>query len=367
MTKKNLKEQIMDSLHTPKDISENIKNTYLSKKNTPWYKSKMFYGLTSASLGLAAVFTLVLIPMGNNNLGLLEGANTDNAFAYQAATSIGLFNNNNSSQPSGAIKFARQPSKCVAEDLINYLPAVESALTGENLLTEITYDVPSEGYDTKVIITTRDLLGNVETLTMEYKEYLIEKGFDADDYFDDFGKDDSIHFSRGGGDKHDHDDHKRGHKHDDETEFLIQGTLTKGTDVYNMIGIREIEEEEGEKEQGMAFRYGLPDPTMPDGISLSNFVLVEQEIEGTETEYSYLIVENYLPVYQYSLEVERNEVYLTTAAIQEGYQRVKFRLHNEDGKTVIQAFAETNFERAVIIYQKEEDGSYTYKCPHTNN
>lgn len=168
-----------------------------------------------------------------------------------------------------------------ASELDGYMALVESLLSDGGFTVEETAS-DRAGYETKMVVSYRDLHGNTLQYELHYNriEYAGNGGGygDYEDH-DDYGD-------------HDRDrdrDRDRDDRREDETEeeYGLEGVMViDGTD-YAVRGERETETEGNESESETTFRVELGE---------GKYILVEQshESEGVETEqeYSYSVFEN---------------------------------------------------------------------------
>ncbi len=168
-----------------------------------------------------------------------------------------------------------------ASELDGYMALVESLLSDGGFTVEETAS-DRAGYETKMVVSYRDLHGNTLQYELHYNriEYAGNGGGygDYEDH-DDYGD-------------HDRDrdrDRDRDDRREDETEeeYGLEGVMViDGTD-YAVRGERETETEGNESESETTFRVELGE---------GKYILVEQshESEGgeTEQEYSYSVFEN---------------------------------------------------------------------------
>lgn len=249
-------------------------------------------------------------------------ATTNELYAFEAATSIGLLSEINSTPTLSLIspKFAAA-SDTTVEELKGYLPSVESALLGEDILLSSTIEASDlEGYTTKMTVSYTDIALNASSFTMYFNETIL-----VDDDDDDW------------------DDHHH-HGHDDqEQESWIDGIVILGEDTYTIRGEKEIDGDEVE----VKFIYQISDTT---------YVMVEQEKEAGEQEFAYKLIENGATSYSYSLEVEHNEVELKVKdKVNLSKLTMKFDLHIKDGTTYIRAKVNDGTTKSVVLFQKVVD------------
>lgn len=248
----------------------------------------------------------------------------ESIYAFEAVTSIGLLNEANASMNPQGLRKAISLDQAFIESLNTYLPTIESALKGESLLTNtevMASDDPN--YQVKQVISYTDINMQTSTITMYYNETIIEDN-DWDDDDDDW------------------DDEQ-------EQESRIEGVVLVDGVSYRMRGEKELEGDEYE----VNFRYILDE---------TSYILVEQEIERGETEFAYSLVQNGREVYEYSLEIEGNEVSLEMESGRSEYE-MNFFLTTLDGKNLIGCRLENDHEKETIFFEKivSPEGQVTYQ------
>lgn len=253
-------------------------------------------------------------------------ATTHELYAFEAATGLPLLASINASSSPGIL-----PAKAVAsDDLITsikgYLPSVESALLGgEELITAVSEVSDNASYANKIVVTYTDLALEKASFTMYFNETVIT------DYDDD--------------DDDDWDD--KWESEEQEVETRIDGIVTFGTETYTIWGEKEIEGDESE----VKFVYKMSDNT---------YVQIQQEKETGESEFEYTVYENGSKIYDYSLEVENNQVELKVkdkAALTS--LKMEFTLFVRDNVTYIKAEVKDSSAKYELLFQKGTDGSYT--------
>ena len=253
-----------------------------------------------------------------------NGTSAESLYAFEAVTSVGLLSQVQNQGQAMGVRRAIQVDDELVNKLNAYLPTVESALKGESLLTSAKTEASDDPmYETKQIITYTDINMTEMTIVMYYNETIIVDDDEDDDDWDD--------------------------KHEQEQESFIEGTITVDGNTYKMRGEKELDDDEYE----INFRYIL---------SETSFVLVEQEIERGEQEFTYTLVENGREVYEYSLEIEDDEVSLEMEA-GNSESEMKFFLANRDGKNLIGCKIEEGRDEEVVFFEKivSPEGQVTYQ------
>lgn len=248
----------------------------------------------------------------------------ESIYAFEAVTSIGLLSEAKASMNPQGLRKAISLDQAFIDSLNTYLPTIESALKGESLLTNtevMASDDPN--YQVKQVISYTDINMQTSTITMYYNETIIEDN-DWDDDDDDW------------------DDEQ-------EQESRIEGVVLVDGVSYRMRGEKELEGDEYE----VNFRYILDE---------TSYILVEQEIERGETEFAYSLVQNGREVYEYSLEIEGNEVSLEMESGRSEYE-MNFFLTTLDGKNLIGCRLENDHEKETIFFEKivSPEGQVTYQ------
>lgn len=248
----------------------------------------------------------------------------ESIYAFEAVTSIGLLSEANASMNPQGLRKAISLDQAFIESLNTYLPTIESALKGESLLTNTeVMESDDPNYQIKQVISYTDINMQTSTITMYYNETIIEDN-DWDDDDDDW------------------DDEQ-------EQESRIEGVILVDGVSYRMRGEKELEGDEYE----VNFRYILDE---------TSYILVEQEIERGETEFAYSLVQNGREVYEYSLEIEGNEVSLEMESGRSEYE-MNFFLITLDGKNLIGCRLENDHEKETIFFEKivSPEGQVTYQ------
>ncbi len=242
---------------------------------------------------------------------VITNSKNSNLFAYEAATSIGLLATIN---PTTVKSAKREASQQLIDQVKEYLPSIEAALRGNDLLLN-NFEVESdrEEYKTKLVVTYKDVSLAETSFTMYYNETPT-------------------------GDRDDHD----------EEEAIIDGLVVVGENEYQMRGEKERENDELE----VSFSYHLDD---------NNYVRVSQEIENDEQEFEYEVYENKRLIHSYSLEMENDEVELHSQSIGQNLY-LEFSFFKRDDHNYISCYVVNNQERERILFEKivDDQGVVTY-------
>lgn len=236
---------------------------------------------------------------------VITNSKNSNLFAYEAATSIGLLA---TIDPSTSQTTQRKASQQLIDQVTNYLPSIEAALRGDDLLlTNFEVESDREEYTTKLVVSYKDVALTKTSFTMYYNE---TPTGDKDDW--------------------------------DEEESLIDGIIVIGENEYKMRGEKEKESDEFE----VSFTYHIDD---------NNYVKVSQEIENDEQEFNYEVYENRRVIHSYSLEMENDEVELHSQSIGQNLY-LEFSFFKRDGHNYISCYVVNNQERERILFEKIVDG-----------
>lgn len=281
------------------------------------------------ALGLA-LLTSCSSNLINNDFGTNSGNDStqtiqnENMFAFQAATSIGMLAQLDNVAPVTPLGLKKAVSDDIVEQIKTYLPTVEAALKGEKLLTDVKEEASDRSeYTQKMVISYNDINLNLESFVMYYNERLVEHEIERDD-------------------------------HEIEETYYMDGIIVIDGVDYEMHGVKEIETEGRETEYETSFIYNLDDETM---------VKVEHSAENREREFEYEIIKGRRTVYEYSLEVEDNEVELEIEGSKGEYE-LSFELLRRDGHEYIKAKVERNDREDVVIFDKvvdETTGEVSYQ------
>lgn len=132
-------------------------------------------------------------------------------------------------------------------------------------------------------------------------------------------------------------------KDEDETEMTIHGEIHQGQEIYRVIGETENSVEENEYEISLFFDD-------------NHYVVIEQEAEQTEFEYTYTLYENNRKTYEIEFENEEGEQALN---IKEGAILFEFQIvHSNPSEDLISY--QTSFEAEGMMRLQYENGSKTY-------
>ncbi len=257
---------------------------------------------------------------GSTVSGLGGTENPHSIYAFEAATSIGLLSQVGDVSPTlNALKANAQTD--LGQEIASYLPSVEAALFGSDILTGIeTFPSDLPEYETKMVVTYSDSALLSSSFTMYFNETV----------------------------KVDHDDDDE--PWEQEEESYIEGIVKIGENSFPLRGEKEVDGDELE----VGFTYMLSENT---------YISVQQEKEQGETEFEYTIYENGRKTYDYSLEVEDREVELKVRdKANLSNLTMEFSLFERDGTTYIRADIVANGSRESILYRKEilQSGEVSY-------
>lgn len=287
-------------------------------------------------------------------------------------TSCGENNNNNNTNPDGKVSFmdmyslsaisginmlntvgaapkmrknAPVTSTTVSEDtkneIIAKLELIENVISDELIKTNESASDKAE-YQKMYTISTKDMQGEAYEYTFYYNETDVTAVEEADVDDDDDDKDDV-------NDKDVVDD-----KDDNEKEMHLSGIVISNDVTYQMIGNKEVENDEME----IAFKVLLDE---------KNYVVIEQEIEAGEEEYSFASYKNGVLEHEYEMEFEIDpnthkvevEFEETTNA---GERKIKFESMVKDNQKIIEVKIEENkqTQKYIVTVTEDEAGNKTY-------
>lgn len=247
---------------------------------------------------------------------VINTSESSDLFAYEAATSIGLL----ATIDTTTVKAAnRAVSETLVDQITSYLPSIEAALRGEEILLQNRL-VPSDRteYEYKLEVQYQDIAAEDVSFTMYYNETPL-----VEDDFDD--------------------------RFDDEEESRIDGLVVIDDAEFAMRGTKEREDDELE----VSFSYHIDD---------SNYVRVSQEIERGEQEFQYEVYENRRMIHSYSLEMENDEVELHSESIGSNLY-LEFAFFRQQERTLIRCNVVENGQRERLLFEKvvQNDGTILYQ------
>ncbi len=205
------------------------------------------------------------------------------------------------------------------KEIIDNLAIAENTLDGEGAVSPVT-ESDKEGYESMYTITRYDLDKQKLVYTFYYNEL---KDKDTDEL-------------------------------DDEDEVILEGIVINGDTTYKVRGKKEIENDEEENE----FRINLDN---------NNYVVIETEREGKETEYSYSKYENGRLVYEEEVEYEVNkkgEVELSFESEINGVEvEYSYKFKTVNGEKLIDCEIEKENKEYDVLIKKTltEDGKASYE------
>lgn len=225
------------------------------------------------------------------------------------------------------------------EKINEYLGIMEQMLGDEDKpLDVITVESEREGFEHKMVITTKDINFN----EIEYVLYYNEIFKNDEDILDE----------------------------DDEIESRLEGILVVGENEFEVIGEKEIEDDEME----ISFEAR---------IDSKNWVRIEQEIESDEMEFKYSVcVDGVKNVTKISIEKEKDEVkmkltfaedknktqYFFKVETEDNKKVIKIKVVNDELSAVIRVYATTNPETNEVTYEYkfvETGQKFTHKNNHS--
>ena len=254
----------------------------------------------------------------NGQGGTITGSEA--TFIYESVTSIGLLEA--ISPTTNVHQRVRKASQETLDQIEKYLPMVDAAFSGnQNQIsaTNVISDRPEYGMQTNV--SYLDVNGVATGFTLYYNETPIIDDDDDDDWWD------------------------------EEEESRLNGILLLNEVEYKMFGEKELEGDEME----LSVRYSLDDGT---------YVHVQQELERGEQEFEYEVYQGGRKIYEYSLEMENDEVELKVLDRNSNLSRLelKFDRIRRDGRQLIRAKILENRNQEIIYFEKvvDDSGSVDY-------
>lgn len=301
---------------------------------------------------LTAVFGLTLLlfagctPKATTN-PVFE--NTKDVYGFEAISSLSLLSNVTTSQAEQKLTntaysnyldlSANDVTEEEIDEINHYLELVEQMLSDDKPLDVITEISDREGFEHKMVITTKDLSLNTYTYVLYYNETPLNELEDDED-----DEDKEIV-------EEENDDQET--KDDDEIESSLEGILIVDDQEYTVFGKKEIEDDEMEVE----FTSKIDD---------KNWVKVKQEIEDGESEFRYTIsVDGVTSKTSIKVETNENETKVKLTFV-EGKMVAKFQFKEEieDGKRIIKIKSldeNKSINIKVYITTDPETGEVTYE------
>lgn len=254
----------------------------------------------------------------NGQGGTITGSEA--TFIYESVTSIGLLEA--ISPTTNVHQRVRKASQETLDQIEKYLPMVDAAFSGnQNQIsaTNVISDRPE--YEMQTNVSYLDVNGVATGFTLYYNETPIIDDDDDDDWWD------------------------------EEEESRLNGILLLNEVEYKMFGEKELEGDEME----LSVRYSLDDGT---------YVHVQQELERGEQEFEYEVYQGGRKIYEYSLEMENDEVELKVLDRNSNLSRLelKFDRIRRDGRQLIRAKILENRNQEIIYFEKvvDDSGSVDY-------
>lgn len=287
----------MDS-HIP-DQAPRLDIEWAKPKSVPLKSPRAFHFKLILSTGLAVLIlaiTIALWPNGglppNPSEKLLKSDHE--IISFSAVSSISLIStmgtNELISLPA-TLQATEEPE--VITRVLPYLRTVEQLLlsdSGLNIVTGIS-DLPE--YETFMQFETRNLLGGIKTYVMHYNMVLVDED-------------------------------------DDESEYSLEGILIFGENTYQVIGEKEIEDDE-ESVKFKAFK------------DASNYVESTYKIENDEQTFEFKVVQNGLTVSESKFEIEFDQ--------DETKVKLSFKEGNNEGTFEFEYFTEDGLNFIKIEFE----------------
>lgn len=278
---------------------------------------------------LIAVLALgIFIHYGCTNK-TIKSIGTKDLVTFSALSSANILSNTESvnlsleSSSSSLMKLSSTVDDIDMDKVNSYLQMMENMLVddGPILISESVSD--KEGYAKKLVFESKDLSGNKETYTLYFNETVLK---DKDD-------DDSFEL---------------------EEEFKLIGLAIIDGVEYKMTGSKEIEEDEEELELKIT-------------LDESNYVLIEQETEANESEYSYVVVKNGKKVLSMSFELEDGIEEIVIRSKESGSTEI-YKFYKSKGDIVIKHI-KNGLEVKIVVKSYQDSNNetiYEYKVTETN-
>ena len=254
---------------------------------------------------------------------------TKDLVTFSALSSANILSNTESvnlsleSSSSSLMKLSSTVDDIDMDKVNSYLQMMENMLVddGPILISESVSD--KEGYAKKLVFESKDLSGNKETYTLYFNETVLKEK-DDDDLFE------------------------------LEEEFKLKGLAIIDGVEYKMTGSKEIEEDEEELELKIT-------------LDESNYVLIEQETETNESEYSYVVVKNGKKVLSMSFELEDGIEEIVIKSKESGSTEI-YKFYKSKGDIVIKHI-KNGLEVKIVVKSYQDSNNetiYEYKVTETN-
>ena len=245
-------------------------------------KNKIMILITTLSLGL-----IVSCALNDNNKPLSQ----EDLTMAQTVLSINMLDGENVNNLKNLRKSQENSSlnQEVADKVLSQIEVIEDALS-YNPLDVNVMDSDREEYDKKLEATLTDINGKNEKYILYYNYSLLHEEKDEEEV---------------------------------EKTYSLKGLAYVSDVEYQINGVFEEEIEGLKKEQETEIKVSLDD---------KNYVLISQEIEDSETEYSFSLFKNGVMEEEYEIEIEdrRNHIAIS---IQEERNNEEFEIEFYKSKT----------------------------------
>ena len=212
---------------------------------------------TLLSLVLASTITLSALTLAG--CGGSKALSFKDAYDFSAIGGIGLLSSTQTVEPLSYIvnNYSSTPqiSENEQQEILSNLSLLKNSIGGKIQKSSVT-ESDNQNYQYQYSLTTKNVLGEQKVYTLYYNETVTEV-------------------------------------ERDEKETRLDGLVIADGITYTMIGEKEVED--GEREY-----------TFKISLDAKNYVLVEQEFDFGEKEYSYTAVKNGVTIYQAEVEYEKN-------------------------------------------------------------
>lgn len=211
----------------------------------------------------------------------------------------------------------------------SYLLMMETLLSNGGPIVVSEDDSDREGYDLMMLISVKDLAGNVSEYTIYYS--VIVEGLSTAGYK--HGKDNQDFESDNNRHQNNHDkveeyfkNHKYGHD-EEEIKYDIKALAIIDGVEYQVRGSKEVEIDDFEEEIEVEFTVKLDE---------NNYVKIEQETENDEVEYQYTIYKNGKKFSSLSFEKEEENgaTHIKISTTENGYKEIYKFIKGKDLTTI---------------------------------
>lgn len=304
------------------------------------------------SLMIAVMVVSVLTGCAGTNVLKPAKFNSDkDMFAFATVSTANIFGSTkatlaNENVNNGLVRLAAEEKandELDMDKINSYLQMMENLLVDDGPIIVENGKSDKEGYESKLVFTVTDLSGKKTTYVIYYNQILegeekaevtpdkpIEpeqpaEGENSEQPVED-EKTDKKEMKTMSKDEKDDDDDDDEEEDDQEIEYSLEGIAIIDGIEYKIIGEKELEHNEYE----LNIKICLDD---------KNYVLLEEEVEDDEHEYSYTVIKNGKKALDFEFELENNknnEIEIEFTTIENGVKEVyEFEKEEKAGKTII--------------------------------